>query len=229
MPAIGTLVEIGPALKVNLGDLVDAERDPHLTQLEIPVRAVFDVNDGFAHQRLDLRAAPVAHRVDGQQLLAGACRPARCSATARSTTCTTASTPPYATADRPAYDARAGLIATRLNASLRHRISPTLRLQYFAQARDGARRGQRGQPAGAQQAGRGHRRQPDLGRLALRPSRASSEAERAPGRGDVARARAGCSAVHRGRAAAARRYIARACTAPRAAAVIKFAPAKCRR
>ena len=32
-----------------------------------------------------------------------------------------------------AYDARAGLIAWRLNASLRHRISATLRLAYFAQ------------------------------------------------------------------------------------------------
>ena len=40
---------------------------------------------------------------------------------------------PDATADRPAYDAKAGLVATRLNASLRHRISSTLRLQYFAQ------------------------------------------------------------------------------------------------
>jgi len=40
---------------------------------------------------------------------------------------------PYATADRPAYDARGGLIATRLNAGLRQRINPTLRLLYFAQ------------------------------------------------------------------------------------------------
>jgi outer membrane protein len=40
---------------------------------------------------------------------------------------------PYATVGRPAYQASAGLIATRLNASLRHRISRTLRLQYFAQ------------------------------------------------------------------------------------------------
>jgi outer membrane scaffolding protein for murein synthesis (MipA/OmpV family) len=40
---------------------------------------------------------------------------------------------PYATVARPAYDAHAGLIATRLSASLRHRINPTLRLQYFAQ------------------------------------------------------------------------------------------------
>jgi MipA family protein len=39
----------------------------------------------------------------------------------------------YATAARPAYEARAGLVATRLNASLRQKISPTLRLQYFAQ------------------------------------------------------------------------------------------------
>ena len=50
MRGIGTLVEIGPALKINLGDLADARRDPHLTQLELPVRAVFDVNHGLGHR-----------------------------------------------------------------------------------------------------------------------------------------------------------------------------------
>ena len=132
MPAIGTLVEIGPALKVNLGDLLDPKRERHLTQLEIPVRAVFDVNDGFAHRgwtfeprlshtawtgstfRLVVSASALLGDRSLNQLYYGV-------------------DAPYATADRPAYDARAGLIATRLNASLRHRINSTLRLQYFAQ------------------------------------------------------------------------------------------------
>ena len=132
MPSIGTLVEIGPALKVNLGDLVDPKRDRHLTQLEVPVRAVFDVNDGFAHRgwTFEPRLSHTAWTGPSFALVISA-----------STLFGDRSLnqlyygvgSPYATADRPAYDAKAGLIATRLNASLRHRISSTLRLQYFAQ------------------------------------------------------------------------------------------------
>ena len=132
MPSIGTLVEIGPALKVNLGDLVEPTRDPHLTQLEIPVRAVFDVNDGFAHRgwTFEPRLSHTAWTGSSFTLVvsAGALFGDR-----SLNHLYYGVDAPYATADRPAYDASAGLIATRLNASLRHRISPTLRLQYFAQ------------------------------------------------------------------------------------------------
>jgi outer membrane scaffolding protein for murein synthesis (MipA/OmpV family) len=132
MPSIGTLVEIGPALKINLGDLVDDKREPRLTQLEIPVRAVFDVNDGFSHRgwtfepRLSHTAwtGPRFALVLSASTLFG-------DRTLNHLYYGVDSS--YATADRPAYDARAGLIATRLNASLRHRINSTLRLQYFAQ------------------------------------------------------------------------------------------------
>jgi outer membrane scaffolding protein for murein synthesis (MipA/OmpV family) len=132
MPAIGTLVEIGPALKVNLGDLVDAKRDPHLTQLEIPVRAVFDVSHDFDHRgwTFEPRLSHTAWTGSTFALVvsAGALFGDR-----SLNHLYYGVDAPYATADRPAYDARAGLVATRLNASLRHKISPTLRLQYFAQ------------------------------------------------------------------------------------------------
>lgn len=132
MPAIGTLVEIGPALKVNLGDLVDPKRDPHLTQLEIPVRAVFDVNHGFAHHgwTFEPRLRHTAWTGSSFALVvsAGALFGDRAL-----NNLYYGVGAPYATADRPAYDARGGLIAMRLNANLRHKISPTLRLQYFAQ------------------------------------------------------------------------------------------------
>ena len=132
MPAIGTLIEIGPALKVNLGDLVDPRRDAHLTQLEIPVRAVFDVSHDFDHRgwTFEPRLSHTAWTGSTFALVvsAGALFGDRSLNHLYYGVDT-----PYATADRPAYDARGGLIATRLNASLRHRISPTLRLQYFAQ------------------------------------------------------------------------------------------------
>ena len=132
MPSIGTLVEIGPALKVNLGDLVDDKREPRLTQLEIPVRAVFDVNHGFAHRgwTFEPRLSHTAWTGPSFALVlsAGALFGDR---TLNHLYYGVDS--PYATAGRPAYDAKAGLIASRLSASLRHRINSTLRLQYFAQ------------------------------------------------------------------------------------------------
>src|SRR5262249_40984670 len=43
MPAIGTLVEIGPSVRVNLGELRDdGERPPW--RLDLPVRGVFDAS-----------------------------------------------------------------------------------------------------------------------------------------------------------------------------------------
>ena len=132
MRGIGTLVEIGPALKINLGDLVEPKRDPHLTQLELPVRAVFDVNDGFAHHgwSFEPRLSHTAWSGGSFTLVvsAGALFGDR-----SLNSLYYGVDAPYATAQRPAYDARAGLIATRLNASLRQKINPTLRLQYFAQ------------------------------------------------------------------------------------------------
>ena len=132
MPSIGTLVEIGPALKVNLGDLVEPKRDPHLTQLELPVRAVFDVSDSFAHRgwTFEPRLSHTAWTGNSFALVVSA------SALFGDRSLNHlyyGVDAPYATADRPAYDASAGLVATRLNASLRHKISSTLRLQYFAQ------------------------------------------------------------------------------------------------
>jgi MipA family protein len=132
MPSIGTLVEAGPALKVNLGDLVDPARDRHLTQLELQVRAVFDVNDGFAHHgwTFEPRLTHTAWTSPSFALVVTAGALVADRALNRLYYGVDA---PYATPDRPAYAARAGLVALRLGASLRHRITPSLRLQYFAQ------------------------------------------------------------------------------------------------
>ena len=132
MPSIGTLVEIGPALKVNLGDLIDDKREPRMTQLEIPVRAVFDVNDGFAHRGWTFEPRLSHTAWTGKSFTLVVSASTLFGDRALNQLYYGVGTP-YATADRPAYEATAGLIATRLNASLRHRINPTLRLQYFAQ------------------------------------------------------------------------------------------------
>ncbi|HEY8974464.1 MAG TPA: MipA/OmpV family protein [Burkholderiaceae bacterium] len=132
MPSIGTLVEVGPAVKINLGDLIDAKREPRLTQFELPVRAVFDVSHHFDHDgwTFEPRLSHTAWTGQGFSLVVSA------STLFGDRTLNHlyyGVDTPYATLDRPAYGAKAGLIATRLNASLRHRISPTLRMQYFAQ------------------------------------------------------------------------------------------------
>ncbi|MEP6506259.1 MAG: MipA/OmpV family protein [Betaproteobacteria bacterium] len=132
MPSIGTLVEIGPAVTINLGDLVDPRREMRLTRLDIPVRAVFDVNDRFSHKgwTFEPRLSHTAWTGRSASLVVSA------SALFGNRSLNAlyyGVDAPYATVDRPAYGASAGLVATRLNASLRHRINSTLRVQYFAQ------------------------------------------------------------------------------------------------
>ncbi len=132
MRGIGTLVEIGPALKINLGDLVEPKRDPHLTQLELPLRAVFDVNDGFAHHGWTFEPR-LSHTAWGGGSFTLAVSAGALFGDRSLNSLYYGVDAPYATTQRPAYEARAGLIATRLNASLRQKINPTLRLQYFVQ------------------------------------------------------------------------------------------------
>jgi outer membrane scaffolding protein for murein synthesis (MipA/OmpV family) len=132
MQSIGTLVEIGPAVTINLGDLVNPRRDARLTRLDVPIRAVFDVSDGFAHKgwTFEPRLSHTAWTGSSASLVVSA------SALFGNRSLNAlyyGVDAPYATVDRPAYGASAGLVATRLNASLRHRINSTLRVQYFAQ------------------------------------------------------------------------------------------------
>jgi hypothetical protein len=133
MPDLGLLVEIGPALRVNLGDFVRPGRDPRATRLEIPVRAVFDVDDGMSHKgwTFEPRLAHTAWTGSTAALVvsAGVLMGDR-----RINDVYYGVAPRYATADRPAYEARPGLIATRLGLSLRHRISPALRTIWFVEA-----------------------------------------------------------------------------------------------
>ena len=132
MPAIGTLIEIGPALKVNLGDLLDAKRDAHGTQLELPVRAVFDVSHSFEHRGWTFEPR-LSHTAWTGETFALVVSASALVGDRKLNQLYYGVDAPYAAAGRPAYDASAGLISTRLGASLRHRISSTLRLQYFAQ------------------------------------------------------------------------------------------------
>jgi outer membrane scaffolding protein for murein synthesis (MipA/OmpV family) len=131
MQSIGTLVQIGPALRINLGDVIGNQRDVRQTRLEFPVRAVFDASNGLAHRgwtfeprfsytawegvksSLVLSASMLAGNHQINDLFYGVA-------------------PIYATPERPTYVAKSGLIATRLAASWRIRITDTVHLQLFA-------------------------------------------------------------------------------------------------
>jgi len=126
MPDLGTLIELGPRGRWNLGSAPGGGQ----WRLEIPLRGVFDVNDSFGYRGYVLEPRiqwnyqrPTGWRVSanagglfGDRQLAG-------------TFYDVADT--YATQLRPAYDAKAGLIAWRLGLTGLYRLTPDWRLFGF--------------------------------------------------------------------------------------------------
>jgi outer membrane scaffolding protein for murein synthesis (MipA/OmpV family) len=134
MPAIGTLVEFGPRLNLRLGDTAAPRRDAEAAaggswRVQLPLRGVFDVSDGFADRGLafepeldwrlrrgDWTAGASIGLLFGDQRLARTFYGVA---------------PAFATAARPAYEAQAGLIATRLSLSASRRFGPDWRVFGF--------------------------------------------------------------------------------------------------
>jgi len=127
MPDLGTLVEFGPRLKVNLGEGPGGGR----WRLELPLRGVFDLSDrgarrGFAFEpELSFQrrtkagwgyAASVSAIVADQRLAQ-----TFYGIDAR-----------YALPGRPSYEASRGLVAWRLSASFSRNFTPDWRLFGFA-------------------------------------------------------------------------------------------------
>jgi outer membrane scaffolding protein for murein synthesis (MipA/OmpV family) len=112
MPNLGTLVEFGPRLKWNAHVADDGTR----WRVDLPLRGVFDLNDRLASRGLSFepelqidrrsasgwRTTASLGAVIGNERLADVFYQVD---------------PAFATATRPAYDARAGLIAWRLGLS----------------------------------------------------------------------------------------------------------------
>ena len=126
MPELGTLVEFGPRGRWNLGSAPGGGQ----WRLELPLRGVFDVNDRFASRGFALepeiqwnspglagwRLTVGASALLGDRQLAGTFYDVA---------------PSYATARRPAYEAKAGLIAWRLGLSGSYRLTPDWRIFGF--------------------------------------------------------------------------------------------------
>jgi hypothetical protein len=134
MPAIGTLVEFGPRLNLRLGETATPRRDAELAaggawRVQLPLRGVFDLSDGFADRglafepELDWRLRRGDWSVGASVgLLFGDERLARTFYGVA---------PAFATPERPAYEAQAGLIATRLSLNGARRFGPDWRVFGF--------------------------------------------------------------------------------------------------
>ncbi len=129
MPDLGTLVEFGPRLKLTLARPAPGQR----VRLDLPLRTVLEVNGGVQQQGLVFEPEL---RYEARDIGAGW--------TLRSSVSVILGdqklnryfyevAPSFATATRSAYEARAGLIATRLTFDTTREINPDVRI--FGQLR----------------------------------------------------------------------------------------------
>lgn len=126
MPDLGTLVEFGPRLKLNLGDGPDGGA----WRLELPLRAVFDLNASAEHRGLAFEPRLVFQRRSN----AGwgyATSVSAIVADQRLADTFYGVNPVNARVDRPAYEAQSGLVAWRLSASFSRNLSRDWRLFGF--------------------------------------------------------------------------------------------------
>jgi outer membrane protein len=127
MPQLGTLVEFGPRLKLNLAESPGWGR----WRVELPLRAVFDLSNQATHRGLSFEPKVV---FDG--------RPANGWFYSASVSAILADQPlartfydvttAQATAQRAAYSAKSGLVAWRLSTSVSRSLGPDWRLFGFA-------------------------------------------------------------------------------------------------
>ena len=148
MPDLGTLVEFGPRGTWQLGRSASGAR----WQFELPLRGVFDVDArgasrGFTVEpRLEAEFADVAgwKVTTSASVLLGDHR-------INDTVYGVA--PRYATATRPAWEGRAGLVAWRLTASASRAITPDWRVFGFARVDDVSGAANAGSPLVQQRTG----------------------------------------------------------------------------
>lgn len=127
LPDLGTLVEFGPRATWRLGEDAAGGR----WAFELPLRGVFDVSDGFASRGLALEPELGYSRNSGSGWRWGVSVGA-VFGNRKLTDTFYGVAPAFATAERPAYEAEAGLIAWRLGLSASRRLTPDWRVFGFA-------------------------------------------------------------------------------------------------
>jgi len=130
MPAIGTLVEFGPSLRINLGELREDGQRPPL-RLDLPMRAVFD-----ADRDLEFAGVSFEPRVTWRLPRVAEWNPSVYTGVLFGNRALNhmyyGVDPVYVTETRPAYEAHSGLVATRLGTSWARMLGRDWRLALHA-------------------------------------------------------------------------------------------------
>ena len=130
MPDLGTLVEFGPRLTWRL-DGGTPTPGAGRWRVELPLRGVFDLSADLRHRGMSFEPElQYARRSSGGWAYSASA--GLVFADRRLSRTFYAVDPVYATAERPAYEARAGLLATRLGLTVSRSLSPDWRLFGFA-------------------------------------------------------------------------------------------------
>lgn len=127
MPDLGTRVEFGPRLKWHLGGTPDGGR----WRLDLPLRGVFDLSDDLAYRGAVFQPGVVWQK-RGQGGWGYGAGVSALIADRRLARTFYEVAPAYATPERPAYRADAGLLAWRLSASVSRNLNRDWRLYGFA-------------------------------------------------------------------------------------------------
>lgn len=127
MPTLGTLVEAGPRLKLNLGDGPGGAK----WQANFPLRGVFDLSDGLAHRGLAFEPELVLAR-NRSHGWSWSARGGLIAGNRQLNDTFYGVAPVFATAARPAYEAKSGLIAFRLGATASRPLTPDWNFFTFA-------------------------------------------------------------------------------------------------
>ncbi|MDI4634393.1 MipA/OmpV family protein [Pelomonas sp. V22] len=146
MPDLGLLLEAGPKLRWNL-----AAEGAQRWRLELPLRAVFDASDSMKMRGWSLEPALQLEQRGETWMSAWSLGPLLGTRHLSDTFYGVA--PAYATANRPAYEARAGLIAWRANLSVSRPLAPDWRLFGFARLESLAGAANRASPLVQRQSG----------------------------------------------------------------------------
>lgn len=127
MPNLGTLIEIGPRIKWNLGNAPGEGK----WRADLPLRAVFDISEGGAHRGFSFEPAVVYERRAKGGWRYNTSLGALIADHHLATTFYEVN-PQQATLARPAYSAQSGLVSLRVASSFARSLTPDWRLFGFA-------------------------------------------------------------------------------------------------
>lgn len=127
MPDLGTLVEFGPRLKLTLARPTPGSQ----VRLELPVRAVLELKRGVHPQGASFEPELVYESRDFRAGWRGAASGSLVFGDRRLNNYFYGVAPEFSGAARPAYEAQAGLIATRLGVSTSKDLTPEVRVFAF--------------------------------------------------------------------------------------------------